>query len=288
MTMTSVFAQQIWNGLVTGMAYVLFSMGLNLIFGILGVINMAHGELYMLGAMLLWTTTTILHLNFFLGIFLSVVVVALIGIVFNRLAVKPIIGADPLSIMLSTMAMSVILMNSTMVLWNTDARPIETPFKGSRALCGAVLSDASLVLCGIGTAVLFGIHFFLTRTTIGKAMRATAQDRVGAHLIGIDVNWIYAFTMAVAAALAAIAGTIIGPIWVAYPAMGQDMLLKGFAIVVVSGLGNLRACVITGLLLGVTEALFSQYISMYYRDAYAFGIMVIVCLLRPQGLFTRA
>lgn len=288
MTMTSVFAQQIWNGLVTGMAYVLFSMGLNLIFGILGVINMAHGELYMLGAMLLWTTTTILHLNFFLGILLSVVIVGLLGIVFNRLAVKPIIGADPLSIMLSTMAMSVILMYATMVLWNTDARPIETPFKGSKALGGAVLSNASLVLCGIGTATLVGVHFFLTRTTIGKAMRATAQDRVGARLVGIDVNWIYAFTMAVAAALAAIAGTIIGPIWVAYPGMGQDMLLKGFAIVVVSGLGNLRACVITGLLLGVTEALFSQYISMYYRDAYAFGIMVIVCLLRPQGLFSRA
>jgi branched-chain amino acid transport system permease protein len=286
--MTSVFAQQIWNGLVTGMAYVLFAMGLNLAFGIMGVINMAHGEVYMLGAMLLWTATAVLKLNFFFAMLLSVAAVGVFGVVFNRVGVKPIIGADALSIMLSTMAMSVILMYVAIIAWNVDTRPITTPFKGSRSLGGALLTDASLVLCAIGAATLVAVHFFLTKTTIGKAMRATAQDRIGASLVGINVYWIYAFTMAVASALAAIAGTIMGPIWVAYPGMGQDMLLKGFAIVVVGGMGNLRACVITGLLLGVTEALFSQYISMYYTDAYAFGMMVLVCLLRPQGLFSRA
>ena len=286
--MTSVFAQQIWNGLVTGMGYVLFAMGLNLTFGIMGVINMAHGEVYMLGAMLLWTATAVLKLNFFLAMLLSVAAVGLFGVVFNRVGVKPIIGADALSIMLSTMAMSVILMHVAIIAWNVDTRPITTPFKGSRSLGGALLTDASLVLCAIGAATLVAVHFFLTKTTIGKAMRATAQDRIGASLVGINVYWIYAFTMAVASALAAIAGIIMGPIWVAYPGMGQDILLKGFAIVVVSGLGNLPACVITGLLLGVTEALFSQYISMYYTDAYAFGMMVLVCLLRPQGLFSRA
>jgi branched-chain amino acid transport system permease protein len=286
--MTSVFAQQIWNGLVTGMAYVLFAMGLNLTFGIMGVINMAHGEVYMLGAMLLWTATAVLKLNFFFAMLLSVAAVGVFGVVFNRVGVKPIIGADALSIMLSTMAMSVILMYVAIIAWNVDTRPITTPFKGSRSLGGALLTDASLVLCAIGAATLVAVHFFLTKTTIGKAMRATAQDRIGASLVGINVYWIYAFTMAVASALAAIAGTIMGPIWVAYPGMGQDMLLKGFAIVVVGGMGNLRACVITGLLLGVTEALFSQYISMYYTDAYAFGMMVLVCLLRPQGLFSRA
>jgi branched-chain amino acid transport system permease protein len=286
--MTSVFAQQIWNGLVTGMAYVLFAMGLNLTFGIMGVINMAHGEVYMLGAMLIWTATAVLKLNFFFAMLLSVAAVGVFGVVFNRVGVKPIIGADALSIMLSTMAMSVILMYVAIIAWNVDTRPITTPFKGSRSLGGALLTDASLVLCAIGAATLVAVHFFLTKTTIGKAMRATAQDRIGASLVGINVYWIYAFTMAVASALAAIAGTIMGPIWVAYPGMGQDMLLKGFAIVVVGGMGNLRACVITGLLLGVTEALFSQYISMYYTDAYAFGMMVLVCLLRPQGLFSRA
>jgi branched-chain amino acid transport system permease protein len=286
--MSSVLAQQIWNGLVTGMAYILFAMGLNLIFGILGVINMAHGELYMLGAMLLWTLTSLFHVNFFLGMLLSALMVGLLGVVFNRLGIRPIMEADPLSIMLSTMAISVVLMYGAMVVWDVDARPIATPLRGAVSMLGAVLSNASLVLCSIGASSLLGVHFFLTRTTMGKAMRAVAQDRVGASLVGINVHWVYAFTMAIASALAALAGAIIGPIWVSYPQMGQDMLLKGFAIVVVSGLGNLRACVITGLLLGITEALFSQYISMYYRDAYAFGIMVLVCLIRPQGLFSRA
>ena len=283
--MTWVLGQQIWNGLVTGMAYILFAMGLNLIFGVLRVVNMAHGEVYMLGAMLLWTATSWLHMNFFLGLFLSVAIVGIIGLVSNRLAVKPLVEGPPLAIMLSTMGLSIIIMYGAMIIWNVDARSIVSPMEGNQNLHGAVLSNTSLVLCGVGVLSLIVLRPFLTRTTIGKALRATAQDRVGANLVGINIKSVYAFTMAVASALAALAGGIMGPIWVAYPAMGQDMLLKGFAIVIVAGMGNLPASVITGLLLGVTETLFSQYISMYYTDAYAFGIMILTCLLRPQGLF---
>lgn len=283
-----VLGQQIWNGIVTGMAYVLFSMGLTLIFGILGVINLAHGELYMLGAMMLWTLSNYFHLNFFLAMFLSFGLVSVFGIVFNRVALTPLIDSHPLSSMLSTMAMSVILVNGAMVVWKADARDIKVPFQGVKNLAGVVLSDASLVLCFIGVIVLVAVHFFLSKTKIGKAMRATAQDMVGAKLVGINIRWIYVFSMVLASALAAIAGIIIGPIWVAYPGMGQDMLLKGFAIVIVAGMGNLRACIIIGLALGITEALFSQYISMYYRDAYAYGMMTLSCLLKPQGLFRRA
>jgi branched-chain amino acid transport system permease protein len=270
MTMTSVFAQQMWNGLVSGMAYVLFAMGLNLIFGTLGVINMAHGELYMLGAMMLWTLTTLLHLNFFLSFILSVAIVGIFGMIFNRFVVKPLI-----------------VMYGGGLVWDVDARPIETPIGGSTALFGAVLTNESIVLCCMGVVTLIGLNYFLGNTTLGKAIRAAAEDKVGAGLVGININLIYSVTMGIAALLAAIAGGIIGPIWVADPSMGQEILLKGFAIVVVGGLGNLKNCVMVGLFLGITEALFSQYISMYYRDVYAFGIMVLVCLWRPEGLFKR-
>ena len=288
MTMTWVLGQQIWNGFVTGMAYSLFAMGLTLIFGVLGVINIAHGELYMLGAMLLWTTTSLLKLNFFLGMFLSVFMVGAFGILFNRTTIRPLINAHPLTTMLSTMAVSVMLINASMIVWGTDARAISTPFEGTYNFFGAVLSHESMALCLIGAAALVGVHLFLNKTKIGKAIQATNQSRIGAHLIGINVTLIYSFTMALSSALAAIAGVIMGPIWFVSPSMGQDVILKGFAIVVVSGMGNLAASVVVGLLLGITEALFSQYISMYYTDAYAFGLMIIVLLVRPQGLFKAA
>jgi branched-chain amino acid transport system permease protein len=289
MEMTWVFGQQMWNGVVTGIAYILFAMGLNMIFGMLGIINMAHGEVYMLGAMLFWTMTGLLHLNFLLSFVLAVGFVAIFGIIFNRIAIRPILGADPLIIMLSTMAISVILMYGSMITWNVDARSIETPFTGKTLYHGIIFSHTSVVLCAIGIISLICLHVFLKIATVGKAMRATAQDHTGANLVGINVRRIYAVTMALASTLAAIAGGIIGPIWVSYPLMGQDMLPKGFAIVVVSGLGNrgIGPIVITGLALGILEAIFSQYVSMYYRDAFAFGILLVTCFVRPQGLFNR-
>lgn len=283
--MTSVFAQQVWNGLLTGMAYVLFGISLNLIFGVLGVINMAHGELYMLGALLLWVNTSLLHLEFFTSMILSVVAVSCFAVVINRVAIKPLIK-DPLTVMLATIALSIIISFGITVTFGSDSRVITTPFGGSLSVIGASIPIQSLVLFGLGILALLGV-FLLFGTRIGKAIRSTAQDRVGAGLVGINTNWVYAFTMIIASGLAGLVGGILGPIWIVYPTMGQDMLLKGFAVVIASGMGNLKACVIVGLVLGFTEALFSQYVSMYFKDAYIFGLMVMVCLLRPQGLFTK-
>jgi branched-chain amino acid transport system permease protein len=285
MGMTSVFAQQLWNGLLTGMAYVLFGISLNLIFGVLGVINMAHGELYMLGALLLWVNTNLLHLEFFTSMLLSVVAVSCFAVVINRVAIKPLIK-DPLTVMLATIALSIIISFGITVTFGSDSRVITTPFGGSLSVIGASIPVQSLVLFGLGILALLGV-FLLFRTKIGKAIRSTAQDRVGAGLVGINTDWVYAFTMIIASGLAALVGGILGPIWIVYPTMGQDMLLKGFAVVIASGMGNLKACVIVGLVLGFTEALFSQYVSMYFKDAYIFGLMVMVCLLRPHGLFSK-
>lgn len=286
--MTWILGQQIWNGLVTGVAYSIFAMGLTIIFGMMRVINMAHGEFYMLGAMLLYTFTVTLQVPFFPALVASVAIVALVGVLFNLVAVRPLLNHDPMSIMVSSMAISVIGVNLATVVWNTDTRVIPTPFAGEVHLAGLIMSNATIALSLIGAGALVCLHLFLTRTVMGSMMRATAQDRVGAALVGINVKRVYGVTVATAALLAALAGGIIGPIWSAYPAMGQDILLKGFAVVIVGGLGNARGCVIVGLLLGVTEALFGQYVSMFYRDVYAFGVLVLVCLLRPQGLFAHA
>jgi branched-chain amino acid transport system permease protein len=282
-----IFGQQLWNGFVAGMAYDLFGLGLTLIFGIMGVINMAHGEMYMLGAMLLWTITTYLHVGFFLAMVVACALVGIFAIFFNRVAIQPLITAPPLSTMLSTMAVSSIIMYGSLVVWNVDSRNIETPFQGTDLLFGIAFSRVASVLCFVGTGSIAGTYFFLKKTVTGRSMIAVAQDKLGAAVVGINVEWVYGAAVVLCACLASIGGEIIGPIWVAHPEMGQEMLLKGFAIVIIGGMGNIIGCTITGIALGVLEAIFSQLVSVYYRDVFAFSLMVLVCLLRPQGLFTR-
>jgi branched-chain amino acid transport system permease protein len=284
---TWVLGQQLWNGLVMSMAYSLFALGLTLIFGVMRVINLAHGYLFMLGAMTLWTLTSVLHINFFLAIPISIVFIGIIGLIFYYVSIKPLLGEDPLITMLSTMAVGFILQRGATIIWNIDARNIVTPFKGTYQILGLGITQSSLAFGFLGVVVLIAMQFFLTRTIIGKAMRATAADKVGAGVVGINVKWIYGFTMVLCSALAAISGIILGSIWTANPGMSDDILLKGFAIVVIGGMGNLTGCIITAFLLGTSEALFSQYVSMHLRDIWAFGALVCVLLIRPQGLFVR-
>ncbi len=287
MEMTSVFAQQIWNGLVSGSAYALFAMGLTLIFGILRIIHMAHGESYMLGAMVFWTLIEVYKLNFVLSLLLSAAAVGVVGIVINYIGVKPLIKEGLLPSMLSTLAISYLIVYSTIAFSDVDTRVVSTIFEGKFSVFGAILTKQQIVLIAIGLATMTAVSFFLAKTTIGKAMRATAQDQTGAYLVGLDVQWIFGFTMILSSVLAAIGGVIVGSIWTAYPSMGWDMILKGYAVVIVSGMGSLPACIATAFLLGTTEALFSQYVSMQLTNGYTYGVLLIVCLLRPQGLFAR-
>jgi branched-chain amino acid transport system permease protein len=283
-----VLGQQLWNGLVTGIGYSVFAMGLTLVFGMMGVINMAHGEFFMLGALLLWTLVVVVKLPFVVAMILGPIAVAVLGLIFNRVAIRPLLKQQPLSVMMSTMAVSIVFINVAILLWNTDTRVIPTPFDGRIHLGGLTLSRATLVLSVIGVATLAILNLVITRTPVGRVMRATAQDSVGAALIGINVRAVYGLTVAVSALLAAVAGEIIGPIWSAFPTMGSDILLKGFAVIIVGGMGSIRGCVIIGLALGMTEAMFGQYISSAYAGAYAFGLLIVMCLVRPQGLFANA
>jgi branched-chain amino acid transport system permease protein len=287
MEMTSILAQQIWNGVVSGMAYALFAMGLTLIFGILKVINMAHGEVYMLGAMVFWTFIEVLKLNFLYSLLLSVGAIGIIGVIISYIGVRPLINEGLLPSMLSTLAISYILIYSTMLIWGVDTRVISTPFTGKFLVFGAIITKLSIVLLSIGLGTMTAVSLFLAKTTMGKAMRATAQDRIGAYLVGLDVQWIFTFTMILSSALAAVGGVIVGSIWTSHPSMGLGMILKGYAVIIVSGMGSLPACIATAFLLGITEAIFGHYVSMLFRDGFAYGLMLIVCLLRPQGLFAQ-
>jgi branched-chain amino acid transport system permease protein len=281
-----IFGQQVWNGAVNGVAYVLFALGLTLIFGVLEVTNIAHGEFFMLGAMLLATLEEFLGINFFVALIPAVLIVAGIGLVAHRVAIRPLLAADPLSTLLSTLAVSYILLNASILFWPFP-KTVQTPLPGILNLGGVRITEASLASFALGGLIIAGLYLFLARVRMGKEIDATSQNRVGASLTGINVNNIYELTFILAAALAAFAGGLVGPLWQANTTMGQVVILKGFAIVVVAGMGNVMGCLWVGLLIGIAESLFGQYVAMYYKEGFIFGIMIISMLLRPEGLFGR-
>ena len=282
-----IVGQQLWNGLLNGSIYVIFAAGLSLVFGVMRVINMAHGELTMLGAMLLYTATKLVGLGYFAGAALVVVIMALAGFLVNRVTVRPFLGRSELVVILSTVALSFMLLHGSFVVWGSEPKGVDEPFNEIIKVGGVYMTTAGLLLVGVCFAAVLALYLMLTRTKLGKMTRATGQNLLGARLIGINTTAIYDTTLIIASGLAALAGVLIVLVSTASPNLGQPLLITGFAVVIVAGMGNVGGAVAVGLFLGVTEALFGQFISTYYRQGYLYVVMIVVLLLRPQGLFGR-
>lgn len=282
-----IVGQQLWNGLLNGSIYVIFAAGLSLVFGVMRVINMAHGELTMLGAMLLYTATSLVGLGYFTGALLVVALMALAGFFVNRVTVRPFLGQSELVVILSTVALSFMLLNGSLVVWGSTPKGVEEPFNEIVKVGDVHITTAGLLLVGVCFAAVLTLYLMLTRTKLGKKTRATGQNLLGARLIGINTTAVYDTTLIIASGLAALAGVLIVLVSTSSPNLGQPLLITGFAVVIVAGMGNVAGAVAVGLFLGVTEALFGQFISTYYRQGYLYVVMIIVLLLRPQGLFGR-
>ncbi len=282
-----IIGQQLWNGLLNGSIYVIFAAGLSLVFGVMRVINMAHGELTMLGAMLLYTVTSWLGLGYFAGAALVVVIMALAGFLVNRVTVRPFLGQSELVVILSTVALSFVLLNGSLVVWGSAPKGVDEPFNRILKLGGVHITTAGLLLVGVCFAAVLGLYLMLSHTKLGKKTRATGQNLLGARLIGINTTAVYDSTLMIASGLAALAGVLIVLVSTSSPNLGQPLLITGFAVVIVAGMGNVAGAVAVGLFLGITEALFGQFISTYYRQGYLYVVMIAVLLLRPQGLFGR-
>ena len=282
-----ILGQQLWNGLINSSIYVIFAAGLSLVFGVMRVINMAHGELTMLGAMLLYTFTTAVGLNYYWGAIAVVALMAMAGFVVNRVTVRPFLGKSELTVILSTVALSFMLLHGSIALWGSGPKGVDAPFNSILEIGGVFITTASLLLIGVGFTAVLGLHLMLTHTRLGRMTRATGQNLLGARLIGINTGRVYDATLIIASALAALAGVLIVLVSAASPNLGQPLLITGFAVVIVAGMGNVAGAVAVGLFLGLTEAMFGQYVSTYYRQGYLYVVMIVVLLVRPQGLFGR-
>jgi len=281
--------QHLVNGLVLGGTYALLGIGLTLIFGLMNVVNFAHGEFYTLGAYATFAALTLADLNFFAALGLAIVCGLVVGAVTEFLLVRPLRRESIDTVMLVMIGVWIAMQNSELLVWGGVAKSIPHPFSTTPLTLGGVsLAPLRLFVLVAALGLIVGAHLLIHRTRLGRAMRATFQDADTAALMGVRIRRIYTATFAIGSGLAAAAGALLGPIFIAYPSMGDLASLKAFSVVILGGLGNIAGATVGGLVLGVAEELGAGYVSSGYRDAVGFVIIIAVLLLRPSGLFARA
>ena len=281
--------QHLLNGLLLGGTYALLGIGLTLIFGLMNVVNFAHGEFYTLGAYATFAGLALAGTGFLLAVAGAIVGGAVAGALCERVLLRPLRAESIDTTMLVMIGLGIAMQNAVLLGWGGVAQSIPHPFPTAPLVLGPV-SVAPLRVFVLG-AVLFLIvasHLLINHTRLGMAMRATFQDRDTAALMGVDIGGIHTFTFAFGSALAAAAGALLGSIFLVYPSMGDLASLKAFSVVILGGLGNFAGALLGGLILGIAEELGAGYVSSGYRDAVGFVMIILVLLFRPAGLFTRA
>jgi branched-chain amino acid transport system permease protein len=281
--------QHLVNGLVLGGTYALLGIGLTLIFGLMSVVNFAHGEFYTLGAYAAFAVLALAGWPFFVALAAAIAAGAVLGALCEQTLLRPLRGESIDTVMLVMIGLWIAMQNAELLGWGGVAKNIVTPLPAQPLALGPVsLSPLRLVVFVISGLLILGAHLLLAKTRLGRAMRATFQDRETAALMGVSIERIHMITFAFGAGLAAAAGALLGPVFLLYPSMGDLASQKAFCVVILGGLGNFAGAALGGLVLGVAEELGAGYVSSGYRDAVGFLIIVAVLLLRPAGLFARA
>lgn len=287
MTTTSTIAQILVNGLTSGAFYVLMALGFTLIFGILRLVNFAHGEFYMLGAFVVYHLTTQLGLDYFSAVALSALVIGLAGMMVEKTVFAPLRGRE-LSMLMSALGLQIAIQGVMAVVEGVDGFSIPSPVSGVYRSSWLAFPYERLLVVGLTIVVLAGFYLLIKHSTLGKSLRAVAQDGEAALMQGIPVNRVYAIAFGLGAALAAIAGGLIAPIFSLHVYMGQAALLKAFIVVILGGLGSIPGAVVGGLLLGVAESAFATLFGGLTAEMLGFLLIMGVLLWKPTGILARA
>lgn len=286
--------QQIISGVAIGSIYALVGLAFSLTVKALNAVNFATGDIFMLGAYLGITCLLFLKMPFWLSILGAIFVVSLIGIIFERVAYKPLYRArlgraeHHVVLIISTIGTGIFLQNAAMLTWGPDALAFPRIFaKEPINILGVLLPVEYVWVIGISIFFMLILHFLLQKTRLGKGLRATAQDRETAALMGVSLSLADSLTFGLSAALGAVGGILIAPISFAHPTMGLSYGLKGFTAAVIGGLGSIRGAIVGGILLGVLENLVTGFISSTYKDIVAFTILIIFLIVKPSGLLLK-
>jgi branched-chain amino acid transport system permease protein len=284
------FVQQLVNGVSLGSIYALIALGYTMVYGIVKLINFAHGDVFMVGAFIGFYSITFLHLNFFLALIISMVFCALFGVLIERIAYKPLRNATRIAALITAIGVSLLIEYG--MIYFRGAQPEAypsglVPIKAVEIL-GVKISGQSLLILGVSLFLMVLLQFIVHKTKIGKAMRAVSHDMDAAKLMGINVNNTISATFAIGSALAGAAGVIFGMYYTKIePLMGIIPGLKAFVAAVLGGIGIIPGAMVGGLLLGVIESLVSALGFSLWRDGVAFVVLILILIFRPSGLFGK-
>lgn len=284
------FVQQLINGISLGSIYALIALGYTMVYGIVKLINFAHGDVFMVGAFVGFYSITVLELSFFPALILTMAVCSLFGVLIERIAYKPLRNATRIAALITAIGVSLLIEYSVIYVRGAqpEAYPADVLPKETINLFGANVSSQSLFILGISVALMIILQFIVHKTKIGKAMRAVSHDADAARLMGINVNNTISATFAIGSALAGAAGVIFGIYYTKIePLMGIIPGLKAFVAAVLGGIGIIPGAMVGGLLLGIIEALVSALGYSLWRDGVAFIVLILILIFLPSGLFGK-
>jgi len=282
----TVLLPQLLHGLVFGAALGLLALGLTVIFGLLGVMNFAHGELYMLGAYAGIAVIGVAH-SFWVALIAAPILVGLVAAVTEMTTLRPIYRREPLYGLILTFGLALVFREGARQIWGGDMRRVLPPFTGSTPLLGMTYPNYRLFLLAASSLILFALWLLFTRTRAGVVVRAAVQDAEMLDGLGVDVRRVFTLTFAASGALAALAGLLLAPIFTVYPQMGVEMILLAFIVVILGGMGSMGGSVVAAFIIGVAQSLFSLWMNPQRVAIAIFGIMIVVLIVRPRGLFGR-
>lgn len=280
--------QQLFNGLVIGSIYTLMALGLTIIFGILGIAHFAHGSVAMFGGYLTYFFIASFGFGLLPAMVAAMAVGAVLGMAIERIAYHPVRNGPPINSFIIALGLTMIIEKSNMLVFGVDQVIIPTGFTRVFNIGGVTLPELRVYILVIAAILVLCLTYLIQRTWMGRAVRAVAQNRPAAVLMGINVNAVSLYVFALSSALGVAAGVLIGALFAVAPGVSGGLVIKGFAVLILGGLGSIPGAIVGGLLLGVSESFASAVISSAYKDVLAFLLMIGVLLVKPEGIMRRS
>lgn len=282
------FIEQLINGLTLGSLYAMVAIGLALIFGVVQLVNFAHGSIYMVGGFTFYMLHSVVNLDYWLSAICTVIIMVIFGATYERIIIKPIITKPWFVQMVATLATSVVLTNVALKIWGPMNRQSTSQYTNKIIVFDGLRMSQQRLIVFLGACLFFlAISLFIKYSKYGKAMRAISQNRDACKIVGIDIGSLSRLTFGLSAGLAGVAAVTITPLYSISPSFGLPLILKSFAAIIIGGMGNLKGTFYAAFLLGIAEAFTAGYISSAYQDAVGYVVMVIFLFFLPLGLFGK-
>jgi len=286
---SSLFTQALISGILIGGVYALIGIGLTIIFGVMRVINFAHGELMMIGMYMTFFLFTLFGIDPFVSIVITIPLMFIFGAILQKVFINRIIGSLPQNQILLTIGLGLVMSNFMMLAFTSDYKILTTSYSSSSFKLGEISVSQPLAVSFIITTIITAfLYWFLMKTDTGQAIRATAQDREAAQLMGINVKWMSILAFGIGSSLAGTAGALIAPTYYIFPQVGSAFTLKAFVITVLGGMGSIIGATLGGVIIGIVESVGAVTISSDWKDVLVFTIFLLVLLIKPSGLMGKS